>query len=156
MKQITFILTLITLLTSSVTSGQTGKQLKELYIIKFPNGQVRIKGYRIIPDSTVTNMAQQAILIGLWEEWYENGNKKLEVFYGNSGELYQYLKIGRFNDMAGKYINMWLPDGTQILKNGNGYYFDDKRFVWEIKDSTITGKEDFGAIPHPKKYMGEH
>ena len=48
---------------------------------------------------------------GKWTYWYENGNIRRET---------QDLN----DDLGTRYINQWLPDGTQTLKNGNGHYIE--------------------------------
>lgn len=72
---------------------------------------------------------------GLWKYWDKNGKLKLETF--------------QHNQSGTKYINQWLPDGTQILRNGNGYFYQigikrntdygHDSAVYEIKDSMKNG-----------------
>lgn len=122
------LLILILLFTSPLFS-----QTKELKVYYHDNGQVDTKGYdtcfTIINNKNKYTMCHP---IGLWESWYENGNKKLEKIESNE-------RI--------KYINMWLLNGKQILTNGSGIYYENEIFgnglpdssVFEIKDSIKNG-----------------
>lgn len=118
----------------SFSFGQTTKSYE--HIEKYPNGNIKEKGYWI-PNADIekldpmTTHCIQYKNIGYWEYWYENGNKKLEIIYGEKT----------------RYINMWYSDGTQILKNGNGYYpcfpdnpLSDPKMVYVIKDSIKTNQ----------------
>ncbi len=75
---------------------------------------------------------------GLWTYWYRNGQKQLET-------LDTALK-NPFNSKT-KYLNMWFENGTQILNNGNGVYFNDEphgggerdSLVFQIKDGNKNG-----------------
>jgi antitoxin component YwqK of YwqJK toxin-antitoxin module len=69
---------------------------------------------------------------GLWQYWYEDGRKRLE-FLGDS--------------LHNKYINMWAGDGKQILKDGQGFYYNiepqaelDDSLVYQVKDSIKHGE----------------
>jgi hypothetical protein len=126
--------------TFSHSFGQGSKSY--MYTGKYTNGQLKEKGYQVITgisppnaDTTKKNVLYAATSkrVGLWEFWYENGNKKLEILYNE----------------APHYINMWLADGTPILKNGNGYYscykneyrnddFSSEKLVFVVKDSVLT------------------
>jgi antitoxin component YwqK of YwqJK toxin-antitoxin module len=56
--------------------------------------------------------------IGGYTSFYINGPKQSEVRYSDSGRE--------------RFVNYWLPDGTQTLKDGNG------KFIYsDIEDSTI-------------------
>ncbi len=73
-------------------------------------------------------------MAGFWTYWHENGAKKLETFH--------WYKNNYINSRD-LYINMWLADGKQILKDGNGIYFTTgyphDSLVFEIKDSVKNG-----------------
>ncbi len=73
---------------------------------------------------------------GKWTYWDKKGKIRLETISPNDGR-------------GTIYINQWLPNGTQILKNGNGYYYQIglernteyglDSTVYEIKDSLKNG-----------------
>ncbi len=60
--------------------------------------------------------------INSWIYWYENGNIESEEYYENDQR---------------KFVNMWLPDGVQILKNGAGIYVTTEPFSDFVEDSCI-------------------
>ncbi len=70
-------------------------------------------------------------IFGLWEYWYYNEQKKSEEIYDTSGTV--------------KYVNFWLPDGTQICKNGQGIIFELWKYrlndstIFQVKDSLLNG-----------------
>lgn len=111
-------------------------------IEKHSNGQMIGKGKMIVtskyPADSNSSILSTATSkkIGFWEYWYENGNKMLDVFYGNKT----------------LYINMWFLDGTQLLKNGKGYYscyknelrndiYANEKVVFVVNDSVLTEKK---------------
>lgn len=117
-------------------------------ISKYPNGRIMQKGVIVITSPKPEVIDSMAVYtytskpIGLWEYWYENGNKKLEIFW----------------DDKKKCINMWFSDGTQILKNGNGYYsshkneatydnYANEKVVFIVKDSIVTDKMELLRNP---------
>lgn len=131
------ILFFLAILFSHFFYGQNHKPYEQ--IRKYSNGQIMEKGYEVItstnpPGATDGMLATSTSKrLGLWEFWYENGNKMLEIFYADQP----------------KYINMWLSDGKQILKNGNGYYsvynnekvnntMANEKVVFVVKDSIMT------------------
>ncbi|MFZ9848448.1 MAG: toxin-antitoxin system YwqK family antitoxin [Flavobacteriales bacterium] len=73
------------------------------------------------------------IPIGIWKYYYENGSLKEETFNHKNSRT--------------KYVNMWLPDGKQILKNGEGFIYDIEyggrlpadSSIYQIIDSTKQG-----------------
>jgi antitoxin component YwqK of YwqJK toxin-antitoxin module len=90
----------------------------------YANGQLESKGIYCEIDS-------QRWQCGFWEYWYEDGKKYLEEWADSVKTL---------------YINMWLPDGRQIVKSGNGFHYYIERqselkdsLVYEIKDGTRSG-----------------
>ena len=120
--------------------GQTYKPYEQ--IRKYSNGQIKEKGYKIITSTNPPGATDEMLStstskrLGLWEFWYDNGNKMLEIFYANQP----------------KYINMWFSDGKQILKNGNGYYsvynneiinnsIANDKVAFIVKDSIITSTQ---------------
>lgn len=128
------------LILSIFSYGQNNKPYE--HIGKYTNGQIKEKGFEIITGTYPTNVdtsMKNALYtattkrLGPWEFWYENGKKMIEILYADKP----------------KYINMWLSDGTQILKNGNGYYsvynnektnnsIANEKVVFVVKDSIIT------------------
>lgn len=62
-------------------------------------------------------------LLGKWEYWYKNGNKKAERIYEDS----KALKKAK----PSKLVNYWDKDGNQTVTNGNGFF----SYYYE-KDST--------------------
>lgn len=90
----------------------------------YENGQLERKGLYY----QTGNRSRQW---GIWEYWYEDGEKELELWS---------------DTIKTKYINMWLPNGEQILKSGNGFYYSIEpggdfldSLVYEIKDSIKRG-----------------
>lgn len=73
---------------------------------------------------------------GKWTYWDKKGKIRLETYSPNDGRKTRYL-------------NQWLPNGTQILSKGNGYYYQIgmeritdyglDSTVYEIKDSVKNG-----------------
>jgi antitoxin component YwqK of YwqJK toxin-antitoxin module len=92
----------------------------------YENGQVHWKGEMVLKDNAYSP-------IGLWQYWHEDGKSKLETWDDTNSQT--------------KYINMWLPTGEQILKNGQGYMYEvwpggDQEAdstVYEVKDSIKQG-----------------
>ena len=85
-------------------------QTKELNVDNYENGNLYWRGYdSCIIISRNEHRYKTCHSIGLWEYWYEDGSKMLQTFY--------------VADERRKFINMWLPDGKQILSNGTGYYY---------------------------------
>lgn len=78
-----------------------------LRVSKWPNGNMQFRGY----------MAEGRIFLGLREYWLENGNKKSEEICVRSDKFY--------NDCKCSYKNLWLDNGEQIIKDGNGYYIEN-------------------------------
>ena len=87
----------------------------------YENGQVHWKGELLLKGNTYSP-------VGLWQYWHEDGKLKLQTW-----DTYQAKT---------KYINMWLPTGEQILKNGQGFMYE----VWpggdQEADSTVYGVKD--------------
>ncbi len=87
----------------------------------YENGQVHWKGELLLKGNAYSP-------IGLWQYWYEDGKLKLETWDDGKSKT--------------KYINMWLPTGEQILKNGHGTMYE----VWpggdQEADSTIFAVKD--------------
>lgn len=73
-------------------------------IFKWPNGNMQFRGY----------LAEGGIFLGLREYWLENGIKKSEEICVRSDKFY--------NDCKCSYKNLWLDNGEQIIKDGDGYY----------------------------------
>ncbi|MGC4104054.1 toxin-antitoxin system YwqK family antitoxin [Ferruginibacter sp.] len=103
-----------------IASGQKTYLDSSLY----DNGQLERKGLYY-------QVGNQSWQWGIWEYWYEDGKKQLEVWE---------------DTVKTRYINMWAPDGTQILRSGNGYYYSIEpqpeltdSLVYEIKDSIKSG-----------------
>ncbi len=125
MKVVFFLVILI--LTTNIFA-----QTKELNVDHYENGQIHWSGY----DTCILTRKKAAAVknchsYGLWEYWYENGLKKLQTFY--NPQL--------------KFLNMWLPDGQQILFNGIGFYYciepsggnDKDSLFFQIQDSIKQG-----------------
>lgn len=114
------------ILFSNIAFSQITKPTQKHY----PSGEIYWKGYYLI-DTSGRNLSAQPT--GLWTYWYENGARKAEI-----------IQIG--SDQ--RYINMWLPDGKQILKDGNGIFVSTDPFnhfeldscIYNIVDSFMTGK----------------
>lgn len=63
--------------------------------------------------------------IGLFIQWYQNGQKKEEIDY-------DYDKKAMQSDS--KLLNYWEPDGKQLVADGNGYYlnkYENGQTEWE-------------------------
>ena len=92
----------------------------------YENGQVHWKGEMLLKGNAYSP-------IGLWQYWHEDGKLKLETWDDSNSKT--------------KYINMWLPTGQQILKNGQGLIYEvwpggDQEAdstVYEVKDSIKQG-----------------
>jgi antitoxin component YwqK of YwqJK toxin-antitoxin module len=92
----------------------------------YENGQVHWKGEMVLKDNAYSP-------IGLWQYWHEDGKLKLETWDDDKSRT--------------KYVNMWLPTGEQILKNGHGLMYEvwpggDQEAdstIYEIKDSIKHG-----------------
>ncbi len=89
---------------------------------------------------------------GPHQEWYENGQLKVDEIYLNSGwkrvgEVKEYWKDGSprlianaFPKDSGRvtYQNYWDESGEQLLKDGNGkYYRETSRCFFESCDTSI-------------------
>ena len=90
----------------------------------YPNGNPFYKGYFEVEQ--MENGGASKIQRGLWQHWYEDGTLNSEVFYEKNNP---------------KFINIWLSDGTQVLKNGEGYMASVFSFGGVI-DSTVTMVKD--------------
>lgn len=108
-------------------------QTRELIERHYPNGQISSRGYdtcyRYISNKNEISICNT---VGFYEVWYENGTKRHELFFPKERKL---------------YINMWLPDGKQILKNGTGSiyetepgYYNSDSLVFSVKDSVKHGR----------------
>lgn len=121
-------LTILILTLSFNLFGQTIEPSVEYY----KNGQLFWKGQHIC--NTTPLGGKIGYMAGFWTYWYENGSEKLETFYWYKNN---------FVDSRVLYINMWLADGKQILKDGNGIYYTtaypNDSLVFEIKDSVENG-----------------
>jgi uncharacterized protein len=92
----------------------------------YESGQVHWKGELLLKDIAYSP-------IGLWQYWHEDGKVKLQTWDDTNSKT--------------KYINMWLPTGEQILKNGQGFMYEvwpggDQEAdstVYEVKDSIKQG-----------------
>jgi len=119
MRHFTLIITL--LFFAAIAQGQ------KIYLDSsvYENGQLESKGLYY-------QMGNNSWQWGVWEYWYENAKKKLDLWSDKTKT---------------RYLNMWLPNGTQILNSGNGYYYSiepdsnkDDSLVYQIKDSTKSGE----------------
>lgn len=113
-------------------SGQT----IEISINNYKSGKIYWKGQNSCDTSTGSKIC---VPFGNWNYWYPNDQKKLETFV--IAGKYKYSPLV-------KYINMWLENREQILKGGNGIYYDNDSYgcpgandslVYEIKDSIKNG-----------------
>lgn len=108
----------------------------------YPNGQLEWKGKKKCVQKDNGNKYYKSF--GLWKYWYKSGQLKLET-------------------IDNRYVNMWESDGTQILKNGQGYYYsleytarNTDSLIYEVKDSIINGKfQRFRKWNNDEKY-GEY
>ena len=115
----------------SIHYGQTLEPDLEYY----NSGQVKWKGQK---QCITIKEDKECKPVGFWVYYYKNGEKKLE----------KIESIGKNNTNAPtRYINMWQPDGFQILKNGVGFYFEKENrgsgewdsLSYQIKDSLYNG-----------------
>ncbi len=105
------------------------------------NGQLHWKGNMLEVDNSSSP-------VGLWEYWYEDGSKQLETWDDSSSKSY--------------YLNMWLPNGEQILKNGQGVLYEIwplggnewDSSVYQIKDSIKQGYyKGYRSYPGGKYFL---
>jgi len=95
----------------------------------YSNGQLKEKGVRIYKEAG--NLPKAATPMGLWEYWYPNGTKRAEVLFDTTG-------------IKTNHRNAWLSDGTQILKDGNGYFpreYDEKMAKYNNEKSVFPVKD---------------
>jgi hypothetical protein len=125
--KIILITTIIILMNWVAAYGQVAyeKFSIDTVVITHINGNIASKGMRII-EAGNPNMARNTKPVGLWQYWYDNTKKQYEVIYGKEN----------------KYINCWTREGKQILKNGNGFWYDlaQERMAWIVKDSVLIKK----------------
>jgi len=92
------------------------------YTAYHENGEVQFKGFY-----------KKGTYSGEWVEWYEDGTKRGEFSYPNE-ERWPLIN------------NLWLPDGSQTIKEGNGDYVkfwpgDEKhRFEGKVQDKLRVGE----------------
>ena len=103
--------------------NQLNGQKYEFNEDSFENGQLHWKG----KDTCVTSVNDGKDFticspIGYWEYRYEDGMKQLETFETLNGA---------------NYINMWLQDGTQILTNGEGFFYQIEPYGNGKNDSLV-------------------
>jgi antitoxin component YwqK of YwqJK toxin-antitoxin module len=92
----------------------------------YENGKVHWKGELLLKDNVYSP-------IGLWQYWHEDGKLKLQTWDDTNSKT--------------KYLNMWLPTGEQILKNGQGFMYEvwpggdheADSTVYEVTNSTKQG-----------------
>jgi len=127
---------LLTILCFSISLNTVSAQL-EVDQKKYFNAQLEWSGHNMREGHDGPTYP-----VGIWEYWYISGQRRLVTDRSEDGT---------------KYIDMWLPDSTQVLKNGNGYYFEvensslfiDSTF-FEIKDSL-----KHGAMKKYRKMMSD-
>lgn|GEM_PF-2244149 len=110
-------------------------QTIEPSIDHYLTGEIHWKGQNYC-DSV--NGIKTCFSIGPWTYWHQNGQKMLETFD---------RKTANNTGSTIRYINMWLPSGQQILKDGNGIYYEDEplgggdhdSLVYQITDSIKHG-----------------
>lgn len=90
------------------------------------SGRIFWKGQDICDTSD--NGSKYCFPIGLWTYWHENGKKMLELNH-------RIIKPKLYTNTL--YLSMWLPDGTQILKDGNGTYYEDEPHGGGDRDSLV-------------------
>lgn len=71
----------------------------------YEDGQVHWQGEMLLKDNAYSP-------IGSWQYWQVDGKLKLQTWNNTASRT--------------KYVNMWLPTGGQILKNGQGFMYE----VW--------------------------
>jgi len=124
------ILTIIIFVFSFSLSGQTIEPSTDHYL----TGEIYWKGQHYC--DTIGGY-KTCFPIGLWTYWHQNGQKMLETFDRKISD----------NSTSTRYVNMWLPTGQQILKDGNGTYYEDEShgggdcdsLVYQITDSIKHG-----------------
>lgn len=119
MRHLTIIISV--LFFSTITQGQKTHVDSSVY----ENGQLESKGLYYQVDN-------QSWQWGVWDYWYEDGKKKLELWS---------------DTVKTRYINMWLQNGNQILKNGKGFYYEiepdykkNDSIIYQIQDSIKNGE----------------
>src|SRR5687768_3216142 len=117
-----FLISYIAFLFATSSFGQKTKTSIEHHL----NGQVYWKGEML-------QIGNSYHPIGLWQYWHEDGKLMLETWdHGLKGDTF----------VRTRYINMWTPEGEQILKNGQGFMYE----VWpggdQEADSTIYQVKD--------------
>ena len=124
------------------TFGQTIEPSVQYY----KSGQLYWKGQHICDT---TQNGKTCYMAGFWTYWYENGTKQLETFHWYKNN---------YADSRDLYINMWLVDGKQILKDGNGIYYSTgyphDSLVFEIKDSVENGSfQQYRSYDNSKYFL---
>ena len=138
-------LLLLTITTIIINWHQVNGQTKSLRSEYHPNGKLSSKGYDTCYSYNYKREEFKTCNgIGFWEYWYENGNKELEIIKNKTFRDSDSI----IHSMPPKYVNMWHPDGKNILQNGLGLYYElqgDRNeyadsLVFQINDSIKHGK----------------
>ncbi|MDW3645447.1 MAG: energy transducer TonB [Bacteroidia bacterium] len=92
------------------------------YTAYYENGEVQFKGFY-----------KNGVYSGDWIEWYKDGTKRGEFSYPNKA-TWPLIH------------NLWLPDGSQTIKDGNGEYVkfrlgdENPMFVGNVQDKLRVGE----------------
>lgn len=124
------------------TSSLNGQlQIDEEY---YSNGNLHWKGYK--KTDTLSDGMTFTSQYGHYTYWYESGQLKMEIIYKKQRKDY-------------RYVSMWTPDGTQILKEGRGvYYRIDNLYdnidstVYNVNDSILGSFSKYRKWPRDPKY----
>ena len=116
----------ILLIIASLYSFNIYCQTIEQSVDHYLSGKIYWQGQDICDTSD--NGSKYCFPIGLWTYWHENGSKMLVLNH-------RIIKPKIYTNTL--YQNMWLPDGTQILVNGNGIYYEDEPHGGGDRDSLV-------------------
>ncbi len=92
----------------------------------FENGLREGVSYKYYPNQTLKakGIYKADKAIGIWEYWFENGQKQEELDFDLSN-IQDNIDIDAFCQPA-LMLNAWNEQGIQIIENGNGVYVANK------------------------------